>query len=79
MVCGPLCFTTFLFVWPTGAVSCKYFDVKYQHCRYGLDGRIGALIVRIGVWGPLCYNYTKEPPQNSIGKSKGPYIMSLEF
>ena len=27
---------------------------------------IGALIIRIGFWGPLYYNYNKEP-QNSIG------------
>ena len=26
---------------------------------------IGALIIRIGVWGPLYYNYNEE--QNSIG------------
>ena len=24
---------------------------------------IGALIVRIGFWGPLCYNYNQEPPK----------------
>ena len=23
----------------------------------------GALIIRIGFWGPLYYNYTKEPPK----------------
>ena len=24
---------------------------------------IGALIIRIGFWGPLYYNYNKEPPK----------------
>ena len=24
---------------------------------------IGALIIRIGFWGPLYYNYDKEPPK----------------
>ena len=24
---------------------------------------IGALIIRIGCWGPLYYNYDKEPPK----------------
>ena len=27
---------------------------------------MGALIIRIGLWGPLYYNYNQEPPQNSI-------------
>ena len=34
---------------------------------------VGALIIRIGFWGPLYYNYDKEP-QNSIGNYLGPYI-----
>ena len=34
---------------------------------------IGALIIRIGFWGPLYYSYNKEP-QNSIGNYSGPYI-----
>ena len=37
-----------------------------------LHPNIGALIIRIGCWGPLCYSYTKEPPQNSIGNYLGP-------
>ena len=24
---------------------------------------VGALIIRIGFWGPLYYNYDKEPPE----------------
>ena len=31
-------------------------------------GTLGALIFSIGFWGPLYYNYNKEPTQNSIGK-----------
>ena len=27
---------------------------------------IGALIIRIGFWGPSNYSHTKEPPKNSI-------------
>ena len=27
-----------------------------------LDSNIGALIIRIGFGGPLCYNDNKEPP-----------------
>ena len=34
---------------------------------------IGALIVRIGIWGPVYYKYKKELP-NSIGNYLGPYI-----
>ena len=25
--------------------------------------KIGALLIRIGFWGPLYYNYNKEPPK----------------
>ena len=35
---------------------------------------IGALIIRMGFWGPLYYNYNREPPQNSVGNYLGPYI-----
>ena len=34
---------------------------------------IGALIIRIRCWGPLYYQYNKEP-QNSIGNCLGPDI-----
>ena len=27
---------------------------------------IGASIIRIGFWGPLYYNYSKDPRKNSI-------------
>ena len=33
---------------------------------------VGALIIRIGFWGPICYNYNQEP-QNNIGNCLGPY------
>ena len=36
-------------------------------------GTIGALIIRMGFWGPLYHNYNKEP-QDSIG-NYCPYIM----
>ena len=35
---------------------------------------IGVLMVRIGFWGPLYYNYNKEPPKNSIANYQGSYI-----
>ena len=37
-----------------------------------LKASIGALLIRIGFWGPLYYNYTREPPQNSIGNRLRP-------
>ena len=34
-----------------------------------LSSNIGALIIRIGVWGPEYYNYKKEPTKySSIGR-----------
>ena len=33
---------------------------------------MGALLIRIGFWGPLYCNYNKEP-QNNIGNYLGPY------
>ena len=35
---------------------------------------IGALIIRIGFWGPLYFHHNKEPPK-CIGNYLGPYIM----
>ena len=32
----------------------------------GRESNVGALIIGIGFWGPLHYNYNKEPPKNSI-------------
>ena len=43
--------------------------------NYNGDGNIGALIIRIGFWGPLDCHYNQEPPQNSIGIYLGPYII----
>ena len=34
--------------------------------RYKSTVMSGALVIRIGFWGPLYYNYNKEP-HNSIG------------
>ena len=31
-----------------------------------LTGNIGALAIRIGFWGPLYFNYNKDPPQKKI-------------
>ena len=33
---------------------------------------IGALIIRIGFWGPLYYTYNKEPLKIGFGTSFGP-------
>ena len=30
---------------------------------WGSDLHIGALIIRVGFWGPLYHNYNKEPPK----------------
>ena len=30
-------------------------------------GTVEVLIIRIGFWGPVYYNYNKEPPQNGVG------------
>ena len=39
---------------------------------------IGALMISIGFWGPLYYNYNdKEPPKSSIGNHLGSYINIL--
>ena len=38
-----------------------------------LEPTIGALIIRIGFWGPLYYKYNKEPPKY-IGNYVGPYM-----
>ena len=36
---------------------------------------IGALIIGIGFWGSLYYNYNEgPPPENSTGNYSGPYI-----
>ena len=39
---------------------------------FGVSGNIGALIIRIGFWGPLSYSFNKKT-QNSIGNYLGPY------
>ena len=38
---------------------------------------IGALIIRIGLWGILYYTYNKEPPQNSAGNHLNPYMIVM--
>ena len=40
------------------------------------ESNIGALVIKIGFGGPLCYKYNKEP-QTSIGTYKSPYIRAF--
>ena len=39
------------------------FALCFMDSRHPLQYTIGALIVRIRVWGPLYYNHTKERPK----------------
>ena len=49
------------------------FSIRFrQACS--LNPKMEALIIRIGLWGPLYYIYTKEPHKNSIGNFLGPYM-----
>ena len=41
------------------------------------NSNVAAFIMRIGFWGPVCYNYNKEYQKNSIGNYLGPYIRGL--
>ena len=44
------------------------------------SGNIGALIIRIGFWGPLYYNHNMEPTKiNSTGNYLGPYIIGFRL
>ena len=58
--------------------ACDVLGFGIHGCLGSLDGHhsqslhrvknsdhntIRALIIRIGFWGPLCYNYKKEPPK----------------
>ena len=43
--------------------------------RKNTEANVGALIIRIGFWGPLYYNYNKEPSQNSIDNYLRPPIL----
>ena len=36
---------------------------------------LGALTMRMGLGGMLCYKYIKEPPKNRIGNYLGPYTL----
>ena len=45
-------------------------DSLFQFFEFGVLDRTGShpdnietLIIRIGFWGPLCYNYNKDPPK----------------
>ena len=40
-----------------GAFGFGLQDFKLQ------GSRVGALLIRIGLWGPLYYNYDKDPPR----------------
>ena len=33
--------------------------------------------MRIGFWGPLYFQFSKEPPQNSIGNYLSPYLLEV--
>ena len=35
------------------------------------------MIIRIGFWGIVYYNYNKEPPKIDIGNYQGPYIIAI--
>ena len=37
--------------------------VCFSELGWGGGGNIGALIIRLGFWGPLYHNYNKEPPK----------------
>ena len=43
-------------------------------CAVAVSHNIGALIIRIGFWGPVYYSYNKEPP-GPYSNYCGPYIM----
>ena len=43
-------------------------------CAVAFSHNIGALIIRIGFWGPVYYSYNKEPP-GPYSNYCGPYIM----
>ena len=40
---------------------------KHSMCQASLSINIGALIITIGFWGPLYYNYTRKLHDNSTG------------
>ena len=63
----------YLTIGPKGAVS-GLLEVFSRRCHKELQNRrarlalalqpkIGALIIQTGLWGPLYYNYNKEPPK----------------
>ena len=63
-----------LFVCAPNACAKSKKRVEYRRMRNALQSQphpapsgdepnIGALIIRIGFWGPLCYDYNKEPPK----------------
>ena len=52
---------------PLGSM-CKFKDLRGLYYRV----TTGALIIKIGFWGPSYYTYNKEP-QNSIGNYLGPW------
>ena len=44
--------------------TCLFAYILYFRCwTFSL---LGALIIRIGLWGPLYYNYNKESQQRSL-------------
>ena len=46
--------------------SMVWFQMLWSRACGSTTGTIGALMIRIGFWGLLYYNYKKEHPENSI-------------
>ena len=47
------------------------------YCTLSPEPNIGALINRVGFWGPLDYNYNKEPQKIIIGNYLNSYISAV--
>ena len=56
---------------PRGALDRLEWHRKLRCSRCVRLSNVGALIIRIGFWGP-CYYIHNQEPQNSIGNSLGP-------
>ena len=50
---------------------CSFARTQARFLAASHEPNIGALMGRIGCWGPSYYNYSKEPP-NSIGSYSAP-------
>ena len=61
-----------------GSSTDKAFGMSRKHfcmSRTFLGLNVGALIIRIALWGPLYYIHNEEPP-SSIGKYLRPYTLT---